>query len=118
MISVQWWVVVIVISILALLWVIIRIQRNLLERVGAEAEVSLNDARTTLAVANMQATEAEKLLDQMLLMSRVLEWQRNNDIDGFNELVVWDLAEDLSIDRAVASELYDRIVRNAGESGA
>lgn len=112
MISLEWWVVVVALALIAFLCIIVQMQRKLIDQaIAGEGVVGqvMEEAQAMLEVADEQARDVQRGLDQMLLMSKAIEWQRHHDFDDFNELVMWGLAEELSIDRTVASELYDRL---------
>lgn len=111
-ISVEWWVAAATLALIASLCITVHMQRNLINQsIAGEGAVEqvMEEAQAMLDVAEVQARDVQRGLDQMLLMSKAIEWQRHHDFEDFNELVMWDFAEDLSIDRTVASELYDRL---------
>lgn len=83
------------------------------ERVLAE---SLLDHHRIFSMVQEQAMLATRSVDQMLLIIRTLEWRQVHDLSEFNELVMWKLAEDLAIDRTLASNLYDKLTKRIAES--
>lgn len=83
------------------------------ERALAE---SLLDHHRIFSMVQEQAMLATRSVDQMLLIIRTLEWRQVHDLSEFNELVMWKLAEDLAIDRTLASNLYDKLTKRIAES--
>jgi hypothetical protein len=114
MISVPLWLAAAVFLSYGALACLVGVQRRVIER-GSEArrELSLmiQEYEQLIGRAQQNAMASQRGADQLALLVRIMEWRRENGFEDFNELVMWELAEDLQIDRQLASDLYDRIVK-------
>jgi hypothetical protein len=118
MVAVSLWVLTILLLGLVALAVVVYAQRRLLTRYVDTEEVlaaSLLEHQQLLSLVQEQAVIGQRGADQMLLIARTLEWRRTHELSEFNELVMWQLAEDLAIDRTLASELYDKLTKRSTE---
>lgn len=112
------WVLALLLFSLVALAVTAYAQHRLLNRYANTEEVlaaSLLEHQQLLSIVQEQAMIGQRGADQMLLIARTLEWRRTHDLSEFNELVMWQLAEDLAIDRTLASELYDKLTKRSSE---
>lgn len=113
------WVLALLLFGLVALAVTVYAQHRLLARFAGTEEVlaaSLLEHQQLLSLVQEQATIGQRGADQMLLIARTLEWRRTHELNEFNELVMWQLAEDLAIDRTLASELYDKLTKRGTEN--
>jgi len=118
MAAVSLWVLTILLLGLVVLALVVYAQRRLLARYVDTKEVlaaSLLEHQQLLTIVQEQALIGQRGADQMLLIARTLEWRRTHELSEFNELVMWQLAEDLAIDRTLASELYDKLTKHSTE---
>jgi len=116
MVAVSLWVLAVLLFGLVALAAIVYAQRRLLTRyVDTEEEfaASLLEHQQLLSIVQEQAVIGQRGADQMLLIAHTLEWRRTHELSEFNELVMWQLAEDLAIDRTLASELYDKLTKRS-----
>lgn len=98
---------------------VVGLQRRVIDeytRVSGDLEEMIEAYDSLIKQAEKSAKANKRGAEQMSLLVRIMEWRRENSMEDFNELVMWDLAEELDIDRELASEVYDRIV-SRGESG-
>jgi hypothetical protein len=103
-----WFMAVMLVGFGALAWVV-GLQRKVIEQymeTGKEVEGLLESYENLVKQAEANKRNAA----QMALLLKIMEWRRSNSLEDFNELVIWEMAEQLDIDREVASEVYDRIV--------
>jgi uncharacterized iron-regulated membrane protein len=112
------WVLVLLLFSLVPLTLVAYAQHRFLNRYTRTKEMlasALLEHQQLFSMVQEQAMISQRGADQMLLIARTLEWRRSHDLSEFNELVMWQLAEDLAIDRTLASELYDKLTKRSAE---
>jgi low affinity Fe/Cu permease len=97
------------------LFCVVFLQKKVIEDLQEQKRSKFAARGTMLSELERKLDESQRAMDQIALVMKILEWRKDHDIEDFNELVAWELAEELDIDRTVASAIYDKIIKAQDE---
>jgi hypothetical protein len=90
---------------------LIFLQKKVIEDLQEQKRSKFAARESMLLELERKLDESHRAMDQIALIMKILEWRKDHDIEEFNEIVAWELAEELNIDRTVASSIYDKILK-------